>query len=183
LEISIKDNWAYKMLSRRNTDMASKLWRGNSCANFSGMSRSAIAFLVAPLWVPLLVTPYCYLFVFPYAEQRHWVVIGAVVSAIFSYGGTLSIGIPTFSVLRAYKMTTIWMAIAVGFVIGAASWIAFLALFMIFLHAGSVRGLGAGIHEALADPKRLMLVLWLGAMGSVVGSTLWLIARPDRSVV
>jgi len=107
------------------------------------MSRSAIAFLVAPLWVPLLLRPYCYLFVFPYAEQRHWVMIGAVLSAIFSYGDTLSIGIPTFSVLRAYRMTSIWIAIAAGFVIGAVTWIALLALFIIFLHEASARGLSA----------------------------------------
>jgi hypothetical protein len=147
------------------------------------MSRSALAFLVAPLWVPLLVTPYFYLFVFPHAEQKHWVVIGAVLSIIFSYGGALLVGVPTFFVLRAYKMTTIWIAIAVGFLIGAATWLAFLALFMISLQEGSARGLSAGMHEALADPKRLMFILWPGAIGSIVGATLWLIARPDRSVV
>jgi hypothetical protein len=57
-----------------------------------------------------------------------------------------------------------------------------LALFIVFLHEGSARGLSADIYQALADPKRLMFILWPGAIGSIVGATLWLIARPDRSV-
>jgi hypothetical protein len=145
------------------------------------MSRSVIAFLVAPLWVPLLVTPYCYLFVFPHAEQGRWVVISAILSAIFSYGGTVLLGVPIFSILRARNLTASWIAIAIGFVIGAVVFEVFLVLLGLSLYGGNFKLAMKTFYETILDPIKLMFLVWPGSLGGIVGITLWLIARPDRS--
>jgi hypothetical protein len=144
------------------------------------MSRSVVAFLVAPLWVPLLVTPFCYPFVFPHAAQLHWVVIGAILSTIFSYGGTILLGVPIFSILRALNLTASWIAIAVGFVIGAVTFEVFSVLFGLSLNGGNLELVMKTYYETFHDPIQLMFLVLPGSLGGIVGITLWLIARPDR---
>src|SRR5262249_51178478 len=63
--------------------------------------------------------------------------------------------------LRARKLTAFWIAPTVGFIVGAATWCATFALFGLSLKFAHVLEGG-------------------GLLGGVVGTILWLIARPDR---
>jgi hypothetical protein len=141
------------------------------------MSRLAIAFLVAPLWVPLIVAPYSAFEIFPHPTQWRWVVIATIISAIFSYLGVFALGYPAFLALRSRNLTALWIAAALGFVVGALTMVAFLACFALALGEGS-----QSVDLFLQGPPSLLLagVIPPGLLGALVGTTLWLIARPDR---
>jgi hypothetical protein len=84
------------------------------------MSRTFVAFLVAPLWVPAATAPYA-VHMFPYPEQRHWIYITIIIGAIVAYGGMLMLGVPAFLILRARNHTAFWVAAVLGFAIGGIS--------------------------------------------------------------
>ena len=65
------------------------------------MSRTAVAFLIAPLWVPAAVAPFAISWA-PYSEQRHWIYITIIIATIFGYGGTLMLGLPAFLILAPF---------------------------------------------------------------------------------
>jgi hypothetical protein len=79
------------------------------------MNRSLVAFLVAPLWVPLVMTPLASLYMFSSPNQGPWVVITTFPGVVFGYGGTLAFGLPAFAVLRSRQMTAFWIAPVLGF--------------------------------------------------------------------
>jgi len=139
------------------------------------VSRTALAFLIAPLWVPAATVPFAAR-AFPYPEQQHWIVITVIIAAIFAYGGVAALGIPAFRLLRASKHTSFWIAPILGFAVGVATWLVFIVLF----------GLSLGnswsfvSHNIASNSADLWAFLLTGALGAAVGATLWLIARPDR---
>jgi hypothetical protein len=138
------------------------------------MSRTRIAFLVAPLWVPLAAALVFRLIVWRDPAQAHWVVIGTALSALFAYGGSYLLGLPLFRWLLSRGLVSMWIASTVGFVIGAVTWLVFMACFTTFLGQGPV-----GAASAIA-PQQLSFLFIPGGLGALVGMTLWLIARPDR---
>jgi len=139
------------------------------------VSRIALAFLIAPLWVPAAAVPFAG-HMFPYPEQRHWIFITVIIAAIFGYGGVAALGMPAFRLLRARKHTAFWIAPVLGLTVGVATWVVFIVLF----------GLSLGnswsfvSHDLVSNSAHLWAVLPTGALGAAVGATLWLIARPDR---
>jgi hypothetical protein len=141
------------------------------------MSRHRLAFVVAPLWVPVLVGLYCFFLIFTRPGQEELIVIAMTIGAILSYGGTLAFGRPAFAFMRTHRMTSIWMAMATGFAIGALT-----SFFFLVAIAAMLQGLAALLFsdEALHAALSLFNVA-SGIMGTLVGITLWLIARPDRA--
>ena len=129
------------------------------------MTRSRIAFLVAPLAVPIIV-----------AGPTPWTV-EFIYSALTAYAGTLAFGLPVYRCLLARKWTAFWIAPVVGFV-GAG--LAYFALWLIF-----VLPFGFSLPKllsTLSEGHALREILWpFGPMGSLVGCLLWLIARPDQA--
>lgn len=131
------------------------------------MARAVIAFLVAPLVVPILTT----------IELRELLSYPAMAglmllfSTVTAYVGTFLFGIPTYLFLRTRRWTAFWRAPVLGFVGGGLAWWLF----------KSVPMTGSTFHFN-PDPSLLRSVLWpFGPLGAVVGSLLWLIARPDRA--
>jgi len=143
------------------------------------VSRSTLAFLVAPFWVSLLITPYAYL-MFPYPDQNHWVVVGVVLGVLFGYGGKFLFGILMLWFLQALRVTTVWVAATAGFLIGAITSLGFVIAFILFFTKGDFRALAMEINLGLSDPRDLVFLLWSGSLGIIVGITFWIIARPDR---
>jgi hypothetical protein len=137
------------------------------------MNRISIAFLVAPLWVPAATAPLA-VFIFPHPGQYYWIIITIIIATIFAYGGTLMLGVPAFLILCAHNHTSFWTAAALGFGVGGLTWMAFIVLFAVSLG----NSLTFILHEA-ANFAGWWPVLPTGALGSIVGATLWLIARPD----
>ena len=138
------------------------------------MSRTALAYLVAPLWVPAATAIYA-LHMFPYPEQHHWIYVTIIIGAVFGYAGTLALGMPAFFVLRARSHTALWTAVVLGFGIGGLTWLVFTVLFVLSL-GNSFTFI---LHEA-ANPTSWLPLLPTGVLGSIVGATWWLVARPDR---
>lgn len=137
------------------------------------MTRPAIAFLVAPLAVPILLVPYLNSLM----PAQFWFVVALCFSAITAYAGTFLFGIPAYLFLQARKWTAFWIAPVLGFIAAGLAWTAFAALFGLSLGSDL-----SGVKRVLSNVSGLRDVLWpFGPLGAVVGSLLWLIARPDRA--
>ncbi len=145
-----------------------QLWR---------IDRTVLAFLVAPLWVPIATAMYVYAVgMFPNPEQRPWIYITTLIGALFGYGGVWAIGLPAFRILRAKGLSSGWIAIVMGFVVAVLTWHIFELLFALSLG----NSLNFVWHNWTTSAVQWALILGIGALGVVVGGTLWLIARPDR---
>ena len=134
--------------------------------------RTPIAFLVAPFVVPLIVAVYV-----PAGGPQDTAAAAVVaVSAFVSYFGAFIFGVPTYLFLRARQLTAFWIAPVAGFIAGAMMLYVFLALFGLSLGNRS-----SAVGSALADPNLSSNALKVtGPLGALVGTILWLIARPDR---
>ncbi len=133
-------------------------------------ARTLLAFVVAPLVVPLISTVYFRVrlanMAFPYTF---------ITSTLVAYLGSLAFGLPIYRFLRARKLTAFWIAPVAGFIAGAMMWYVFLALFgLLFGYSISYVLSGLGSRE-LPDALRLG-----GISGASVGTIFWLLARPDR---
>lgn len=145
------------------------------------MNRTILAFTIAPLWVPLLLFLFARLVIFPYPEQGNSVVLAVFVSLVFSYGGTILVGAPAFAFLRSRNLTAPWIAVVLGFAIGAMVFFVFYVLFGLALGNSTQDTLR--ITQSVFTAERLWGISFIGVPGSIgalVGFTLWMIARPDR---
>jgi len=142
------------------------------------MNRTALAFAIAPLWPPLLVGGGIWLV--ENNGQTVWLV--TAVSVLFSYGGTCLIGAPAFLFLRSRGYSARRVAVVLGFTIGALAYQVFLFLFSLAL-GNSVAFTLATFREMFTQwtPGNLIAVGAPGLLGALVGITLWVIARPDRT--
>lgn len=155
--------------------VATLLWvvtrpdRAGKRLRIMSMARPIIAFLVAPLAAPLFVAVDMY----PLLSTPFSVRVVLYLSILTAYVGTFVFGIPAYLLLRARKWTAFWFAPVLGFMGGALAWWLFLA---VPWTGGSFR------FEPVWDLSRLRDVLWpYGPLGALVGTLLWLIARPDRA--
>jgi ABC-type transport system involved in multi-copper enzyme maturation permease subunit len=142
------------------------------------MKRTVVAFLLAPLWVPAAEVAYT-AYKIPFLKPRY-LVIGAIISAIFAYGGALIFGLPAFHALGFFGVRnrkSFWIATVLGFGIGVLTALCFL-VFCFSLFAPD-------FNIAFVLNQWNWSAFWweylpMGVLGSIVGGTLWLIARPDR---
>jgi hypothetical protein len=137
------------------------------------MSRPVIAFLVAPLVVPLFLLPSLY----SGMPDKFWFAVTLIVATITAYAGTFFLGLPAYLFLRARKWTAFWIAPVLGFIAGSVAYCVFVVLFGL--------SLGSSLSSVMSDFSNvsgLRDLLWpIGPEGAAVGSLLWLIARPDRA--
>lgn len=137
-------------------------------------SRTVLAFALAPLWVTAATALFA-VQAFPYPAQRHWIIITTVIGTIFAYAGTIVLGAPAYWFLGSRNFRGPSVAIALGIGIGGLTWACFLFLFPISLGEGA-----AVAWQALTtNPAIWQSFLPACVLGSIVGITLWLIARPD----
>jgi len=133
------------------------------------MSRPVLAFLIAPLWVPLLFAP-----LMAASINGSWgfsTLLLTLVSALFAYVATLVFAVPAYFLLRSFDPISVWLALSIGFIAGLLTGI-------IFAY-GFARSLGNPAPNLLAGLDMGALILMApGAVGALVGITLWAIARP-----
>ncbi len=139
------------------------------------MSRAQIAWLVAPLWVPVFLGSYAAFETFPDSTQYWWVAFVAIISALFAYLGMFAIGYPAFRFLETRNMTSLWVAAAVGFAAAILTSMIVLVCLVLAL-GGDLREIALLFHQDTTVP----FAIFLGLLGTLVGATFWLIARPDR---
>jgi hypothetical protein len=134
--------------------------------------RQLIAFLIAPLIVPILL--------FPYLSSRssnpNFIAFIVIVTIVFAYVGMIIFGLPMYLFLRRHRWTSFWIAPSLGFLVGAVVWMIFSIVFVLALGEGISR-----IRLALSDPPMLKGMVWPGGvLGASVGVLFWTIARPDK---
>jgi len=134
------------------------------------LTRTQTAFIIAPLWVPLLVTPYFALYMVSEGGRLSWGIIAGGLSALLAYLGTYLLGRPLFNFLISRNWTTLWLAVVSGCCIGIITRITFMVCFAVFFGESVLSGVAMAFGPELA-PAALL--------GALVGGTLWLIARPD----
>ena len=120
--------------------------------------RTSLAFLVAPLAVPLILVAIIAIENWsrrpPPDPALDGLALVATFSGFYAYAGVIVFGAPIYLVLRVYKLTELWIALVVGFVVGAG---------VVFSMFGTMPALAIG-----------------GPLGTIVGAAFWLIDRPDR---
>ncbi len=140
-----------------------------------------MAFLIAPLWVPLSAVLSATGKAFDGSSQ----VISietyevATIAAIVGYSGALLLGLPVFLLLRSRRMTAFYMAPLAGFLIAILAMELFGFALSIVLGATLERAL-LSVLEPPYSLYSLTLSVKPGLVGALVGSTLWLICRPDQ---
>ena len=120
-------------------------------------ARTSIAFCVAPLAVPIVAA--LYLGWSPDSLIYGLVLVG---SLFIAYVGTFLLGLPIYRILVARKLTAFWLAPVVGSIVGTTVLLVFQA---VTLSAPDIEGVALKFG---------------GSLGAVVGTIIWLIARPDR---
>ena len=144
------------------------------------MRRSVAAFLLAPLWIPLLFGLYaCFAWTpSPFLGQLDRTTLAylaAGVGAAFGYG-SVPLGVLADRLLRLGGKTS-RLAYALAFSASAV-----IAWCVILLGMFSWQlGLGSASRE-LADTliHRPQVSVVAGALGALVGTTFWSVVRPDR---
>ncbi len=142
------------------------------------MSRTAIAFVVSPLWTPLAAGLFFGVAVLTDTTRIHAadvrLIASAVVgSALLTYFGKFVLGYPAFRYLRARGMTSVWRAMGLGFVAGAVMW----ALVAFWLGLWKYGGVTLALYQSYNE-----VYLPAELLGLIIGATFWLIARPDRTL-
>ena len=133
------------------------------------MLRVVVAFLVAPLVVPIFAGIYFR----GLLAHPDLVVMVLCLSTITAYAGTQLLGVPTYFLLRSRNWTAFWLAPLLGFIAGGLTWWLFSG---VILMGESLR------FEPVWNLGELMDAFWpFGPVGAVVGGVLWFIARPDRA--
>lgn len=147
--------------------------------------RTFLAFLIAPLWAPLLMA----LFAFTVADLSHpadgsFFLFLVSVSAVFSYGGALLFGLPAFRLLVASRRTALWHAPLLGLIVAWITVFVFLTVFFPVMLGGWEAlsfsgGLDVLLHTANLE-EMIVLLACSGLVGILAGLTFWFIVRPDR---
>ena len=140
------------------------------------MKRSQVAFLIAPLWVPLQVTLFSASFTIPTRSQFHWVVVAGLLSAAVAYLGTYGLGLPLFIFLKSRNWTALLVAIISSAFIGAVTYLIAVACFAIYLGEDTQWV----VAKLLANLEQMFPLVVPGFQGALVGSTIWAISRPDK---
>ena len=141
-------------------------------AILTAMNRTVIAFIAAPLWVPVAVGVVAYTL-----ESGHdlSVAVDMLYNAFVAYLGAFALGLPTFLFLRSRKMTTFWIATLSGCIIGGVWGVMFTTgLIFYFGGIGAIQKLVGG------NGNLVQMSLSPTLLGMIVGATVWLIVRPDR---
>ena len=99
----------------------------------------------------------------------------AVISTVTTYLGVLAIGLPLYNFLLSRRLTAIWIAAPAGIVVANI--------------AGVIPALGLGVwslgfsetfNVLVRAPVDWRSFIMPTVLGSIVGLTLWVIARPDK---
>ena len=131
--------------------------------------RVFMAFVLAPAIAPLIVIVYMIDQEVPPAA----VAIASFIASCVAYAGSLIVGIPLYLFLRARKWTYLWVAAALGYLVGVIAWT---TLFAILSFDDTL----SSLQELLRNGKGLSDLIWPGGpLGFAVGVIMWLIARPD----
>jgi hypothetical protein len=140
------------------------------------MNRIFRAFLLAPLWAPLMAVPYGFIVLEHPLGPKLLLMVGF--AAAIAYAGMALLVLPTVLVMRAFQLTGPRTAIVAGFVIGAILWVAFHIVCQRFLWECSLQSILLELESLLSNPNLAVTAAVHGMVGALAGFTFWAIARP-----
>jgi hypothetical protein len=126
-------------------------------------ARTALAFAAAPLVVPVTVTIVLVPFI---GNSPSVIAVIAAVAALFAYGGTVTLGVPAYFLLRARLRASPGTASLLGGAIAALTTV---------ITGVSVIGLNLSALNVVSG-----LAVIVAFLGIFVGFAAWHIAAPDR---
>ena len=146
------------------------------------MNRTIIAFIVAPLWVPLAECGVAFISSSdPYSAPIFWTMVGLLGSALAAYVGELALGLPVFLFLRSHGMSRLWIVIISGYIIGAVCGVMYWTGLIFFSSIGDIGAFIGAIQKLFNGHDNLIqMSLAPSLLGAIVGATVWLVARPDK---
>jgi hypothetical protein len=104
----------------------------------------------------------------------------AAASLPIAYVVTFVVGVPSYCWLRSLGFASAWCAACLGCVTAILAWPTVLILFGVSL--GLSFDLSRRLlHLDLDHPRDLAAYAVIVGLGTLVGLTLWVIARPDRT--
>src|SRR5262245_28151500 len=148
------------------------------------MNRNVVAFIIAPLAVPLVMSAVA-LQILREAPPLYW--SSLLIATMVSYIGVLLVGAPVYMTHRSRGWTSFWLALVAGLIVGVIMAMALVVIFPLLL--GILTAVMAMFGEnvqlgevIIADPNpaAILVLMGPGILGALVGSLLWLIGRPDR---
>ncbi|HXC56835.1 MAG TPA: hypothetical protein VNU97_16165 [Rhizomicrobium sp.] len=139
--------------------------------------REKIAFVVAPLAVPLLLALLYATLVS--AAPADWAMAAIGLSLVFAYFGLFVLGLPLYLLLKARGIARLWVFLAGGFVVAVATD----ALLQLALGVWAGDSARSVLSTALDNMFGSLIFLTglAGLAGVVVAGVFWCIARPDRA--
>lgn len=137
------------------------------------ISRTLIAFAVAPLIAPIVLSLY-----FGLNGPASLMLFILLFGAAFAYGATLLAGVPLYLLLRRWGRDSLDTIVPCGALLGLGCWMFFLFAFPLFTGGSPKNFYEVFVNLGVFD--FLILPLLLGAASGLV---FWLIARPDRNRV
>lgn len=158
--------------AQRQSALAQGIEPGHIVARLWTIVRVPIAFVVAPLAVPMIlaVPVILGLIVAPQSGPNPALLMTIGFSPLVAYGGTILFGIPLYLILRAQRLTDFRFAPLAGGAVGLITMI-----LPLMATAGSGRG-----QSMMNNPAWTATFALCALSGAAVGTVLWLIARPDR---
>ena len=144
------------------------------------MKRTLRAFLIAPLWTPLVAVvatavggnrPQQMVSL----TETEWLLIVGGGHLVIGYLAAWTVGLGLHALLRRWRVTRLWAHVAIWFCVGLM--LRALLLGATWIPTG---GLAMGAREtADAAMTRPLFLLAGGLVAGLMGATLWLMLRPD----
>jgi hypothetical protein len=132
--------------------------------------RTIIAFAIAPLVAPLVLSLY-----FGLGSPGSLIGFILIFGSMFAYGAALLVGIPLYLVLRRMGWHGPAMLALCGALIGVGSW-----MFFLFVFPMLTGGPSKDLREVFANLGVFDFLILPALLGAASGLLFWLIARPDR---
>jgi hypothetical protein len=139
------------------------------------VKRIVLAFILAPLWVPLAAIPWS-IVIFREYEWTH-ILLNAGLATAVAYAGTALLALPAFLLLRRFGLTGPGTAMASGFVIAVLLRFALYAAYQWILLDCSLKSVWLGLGRLMDVQQSIAGAILYGPVGVVAGLTFWMIAR------
>jgi hypothetical protein len=141
------------------------------------VTRTKLAFWLAPLCVPLVIAPWLSFVVFP--SSPFWVSLGTTLSVLISYAAMFALGLPAYRYFESRGLLRLWIALIYGFVSAQiAALFFFTIMFPMLLGEAPLSNLPSTLSLTLKEPSD---VLAPGLLGVMVVLVFWATARPNRT--
>lgn len=136
-----------------------------------GWLRTALGFLVAPIFPGLLIVILAAVFGFGKSGEGVWLI---KLSGMLGYPIAIVLGVPLYIFFRSRGWNGLLIYVTAGGLLG-------LTIYLIYIPLGGYSSNGlSGLSERFSNTAKVYIPLGM-ICGAVAALSFWLIARPDRT--